>query len=148
MRTIGRVIVVVAVVAALGAGAYLLLPEPRQTGPRPLDDRVFVLDGRETTCSDLFGEPCGDELQREFDRWGHDLGRFVDSTTFGPYGDALPFAAAAKLSLQACWYARSFGKTVLEFVDLARHDHPDASFVDLAPFWDRTRFELCPQPWR
>ena len=39
---------------------------------------------------------------------------------------ATGFPAAAKLALQACVLSHTAGKTVLEFVDVGRLDHPDA----------------------
>ncbi|MDJ0362579.1 hypothetical protein [Rhodococcus sp. H29-C3] len=62
----------------------------------------------------------------------------------GPYAADIGFVDSAKLSLQACGVARTAGKTVLEFEDLAQRDHPDATSAQLFPFWNQTRQELCP----
>lgn len=144
-----RAAVLIVVLIAAGVVTFFALWDGSDTAAhRPLDDSAFVIHGQRTTCSTLFGRPCDYDLQTEYNRWGAELGRFVDTTDFGPYGNALPFADAARLSLQACMYSHAAGRTELEFVELARRDHPDADSVELFPFWNRARQGLCPVPWQ
>ncbi|NLV80664.1 MAG: hypothetical protein GXY65_15270 [Rhodococcus sp.] len=137
-------VALIAVGVAVVLVAWNSVDEPRD---RSLDDSAFLIHGRNTTCSTLFGEPCEFALQAEFNQRGRDLEEFVETTDFGPWGNALPFADAALLSLQACMYSGGAGKTELEFVELGRRTHPDAGSVQLFPFWNRARQGLCPMPW-
>ncbi|MGN5239613.1 hypothetical protein [Rhodococcus sp. SJ-3] len=143
----GALLLVVLIAAAVAA-FFMVWEQPKDPQQHALDDSAFVLDGHSTTCTALFGNPCDYETQLEFNRRGTDLDTFVHSTDLGPWGNSLPFADAAELVLQACVYSRTAGKTALEFIELGQRDHPDAGPVELSPFWNKARQELCATPWQ
>ena len=142
------VVLLVVLIAAAVAAFFMVWESPEDPARRTLDDSAFVLDGHSTTCAALYREPCGYELQLEYNRRGANLDTFVNSTDLGPWGNSLSFADAAELTLQACVYSRTAGKTVLEFIELGRHAHPDAGPVELTPFWNKARQDLCETPWQ
>ncbi|GAF42979.1 hypothetical protein [Rhodococcus wratislaviensis] len=143
-----QVLKAVLVCVVVGAAVFMVwavasrpdAPEP----PRPLPDTAVMVHGVPTTCSELFGQPCDFGLQAAFNRWGTGLAAFVDSGVLGPYAERIGFLASAKLSLDACALSHTTGKTVLEFVEQAQRQHPDAGSPELFPFWNRTRQTLCP----
>ena len=75
-------------------------------------------------------------LQSAFNRWGTGLAPFVDSGVLGPYAERIGFVASAKVSLDACALSHITGKAVLEFVEQAQRQHPDAGSPELFPFWE------------
>lgn len=141
-------LLLVVLIAATVAAFFVVWETPEDPARRDLDDSAFVLDGHSTTCTALFRKPCDYETQLEYNRRGTDLDKFVDSADLGPWGNSLPFADAAELALQACVYSRTAGKTVLEFIELGQRTHPDAGSVELTPFWNKARQELCATPWQ
>ncbi|MEE2056660.1 hypothetical protein [Rhodococcus artemisiae] len=143
----GALLLVVLIAAAVAA-FFIAWDGPKDPPQRTLDDSAFVLDGHSTTCTALFRKPCDYETQLEYNRRGTELDTFVDSTDLGPWGNSLPFADAAELALQACVYSRTAGMTVLEFIELGQRTHPDAGSVELTPFWNKARQELCATPWQ
>lgn len=146
MKRIANVLLIIVVVGGIGIALYFLVSEAAQdTPPRPLADQAFTINGRPTTCSELFRHACDFNLQSEYNMWGDGVESFVTSSALGSYAEDIGFVATAKLSLQACGLSRTPGKTFLEFIDLARLDQPDASSAQLFPFWNRTRQDLCPQ---
>lgn len=144
MRRILNVLIVVALCALAVVVIRTIFESSRDTTPRPIADTTFTIHGRPTTCGALFGQPCDYTLQSAYNRWGAGLEPFIESSPLGPYATEIGFVASAKLSLQACGLNRTVGKTFLEFVALARREHPDATSPDLFPFWNRTRQALCP----
>lgn len=144
MKRIVHVLIIVTLCALAGGVFLAVYDSSRDTAPRPLADTTFTIDGQPTTCSTLFEQPCEYRLQSEYNRWGGGLESFVHTSPLGTYAHDIGFAPSAKLSLTACGLARTAGKTFLEFVTVARADHPDATSPQLFPFWNRTRQGLCP----
>ena len=146
MKQVLKTVLVCLVVGAAVLVVWAVASRPEPTAPpRPLPDTAVMVHGRPTTCSELFGYPCDFDLQSTFNRWGRSLGPFVDSGVLGPYAEQIGFLASARLSLDACTLSHTTGKTVLEFVEQARRQHPEAGSPELFPFWHRTRQSLCPQ---
>ncbi len=145
MKLLLHLLIIVGLCALAVFVYFAVFDSTRDTTPHPLADEIFVIHGQETNCSTLFKQPCDYTLQSEFNRWGNGLESFIDSNTLGPYATDIGFASSAKLSLQACGVARTAGKTVLEFEDLARQDHPNATRTELFSFWNRTPQGLCPE---
>ncbi|MBT2264308.1 hypothetical protein [Rhodococcus erythropolis] len=145
MRAFLVVLLSVVVVSALAAAIYFVTSRsPEVSTAHPLPDAVSTIDGQLTTCSELFGETCSFDLQTEFNTWGAGIEQFVDAGSLGPFARGIGFVASAKLSLQACGVGSAAGRTVLDFNDLARIEHPEASTTDLFPFWNSSRQFLCP----
>ncbi|MEE2032377.1 hypothetical protein [Rhodococcus chondri] len=141
--------IAILVLLVLGAVVFYATRDgSTESAERPLEDSSFVIEGRRTTCTQLFRHPCDYSLQLEFNRSGHNLENFVNSEYLGPYAENIGFAESAKLALQACVLSHTAGKTILEFVEVGRADHPDAGLVELFPFWNRARQQLCPMPWQ
>lgn len=142
-----RIIVAVLVVVALlgtGFAFYHALSDVAQTSTeRPLANDVATVQGRTVTCAELLPDGCSFDMQFAFDRWGDGLNAYV-SSDLGPWGRGLAVAPTAKLGLQACNLSSMPGQTYLEFEQVARADHPDASTAQLFPFWDQARRVLCP----
>jgi hypothetical protein len=145
MTRLLRTLLILLIVTGLGFALFQIARrEPAPLAPRPLADTVYVIAGRPTTCSDLLADACDYTLQTQYNRWGARLEEFLTTSPLGSYADRVGFAASAKLSLQACALSRTAGKTFLEFVAVARTDHPDAGSPQLFPFWNRARQGLCP----
>lgn len=154
---VGMKWIATALFLAVGGAVYFLTRNSQQQPPsRVLEDRSFVINGRPTTCGELIQQPCEFRLQTEYNRVGDRLesflyssalGSFATDTGFaaelGPFASDISFAAAAKLSLQACQLSDTTGKTILDFVELGRLDHPDAGSPELFAYWNRAREGLC-----
>ena len=145
MKALPAILTSVVVVCVVAVGVYLVIQRsPHGDTSRPLADTSAIIDGQPTTCTELFGSTCSFDLQTEYNRWGEAIDSFVNSGVLGPYARSIGFVPAAKLSLQACGVSNTTGRTVLDFNDLARVDHPDASTTDLFPFWNASRQFACP----
>ncbi|AWK75919.1 hypothetical protein CBI38_29220 [Rhodococcus oxybenzonivorans] len=143
-RFASTLLVVLALCAVAVALFYFTSRTPQDTAARPMEDKAFMIDGRPMTCRELFPPGCDFDLQYSYNRWGERLESFVDTSDLGPYARDIGFAASAKLSLQACRLSETSGKTILEFVELARRDHPEADSPQVFPVWNRARQFLCP----
>ncbi|KAA0017021.1 hypothetical protein [Antrihabitans cavernicola] len=150
MKEFVKSLVVIVVMVGVGVGlfflgsTYLVSDPSPSAAPPPLADTAYTVNGRPTTCTDLFHQPCDFTLQYGYDMWGQHLESFVNSGVLGTYRDDIGFVASAELSLQACGVAHTTGKTFLDYLDLAHTDHPEAGSPQLFPFWNRTRQDLCP----
>lgn len=145
VKALPAILTSVVVVFVVVAGVYLVIHKsPQGDTSRPLADTSAIIGGQPTTCAELFGEACSFDLQTEYNQWGHAIDSFVNSGVLGPYARSIGFAAAAKLSLQACGVSATAGRTVFDFNELARVEHPEASTTDLFPFWNASRQFLCP----
>ena len=142
-----RILVAVMVVAALfgvGVVAVRQLSEVSHTvSERSPEDRTVQVDRTPVTCRSLVPEGCDFDLQHAFDRWGGQIGVYAASD-LGPWGRGLGPAAAVTLGLRACDIASTPGKTFLEFVEVGRATHPEASSPQLFPLWQQAQRLLCP----
>lgn len=136
---LGFAVVFVLMVAAWLHFSGFTTENPSHSPP----DAIVNINGEQTTCSELFDEPCSFDLQSEFNQWGTEIQSFVNMNTLGPYARSIGFTAAAKLSLQACGISNTAGRTVLDFYDTASIDHPGVGTADLFPFWNESLQFLC-----
>lgn len=144
-RIRGGLLVVAVVLTAIVWAVLYFAPE-RNTETHTLADEEYMIGGHPTTCTELFGAPCDFALQIAYNRWGADLEEFVNSDAYGSFARSIGFPASAKLSLQACYIAKTPGRISFDFLDTARVDHPNAPTAELLVFWNRSRQELCPDP--
>lgn len=143
MKVFLQFLSILVVIGVLVVAAMLLSGFRPEENSHSLPDTVVTIEGQPVTCTELFQKTCSFDLQSAYNQWGNGIESFVDSGALGPYARSIGFTAAAKLSLQACGINNTAGRTVLDFYDHARVDHPMAVTPDLFPFWNASRQFLC-----
>ncbi len=121
------------------------------SGGRADNEVTITIDGKEYTCAEITGsEPaaCGEGTQVAFEKYGENLGSYVNSGQLGPLNEG-PFEDAAFAGLVACATMMQ-GDDQEAYLDYMMEDQTMASYaadeggVAFFPAYFEASSSLCP----